>query len=530
MRKLILFSTLFVIAFNIFAQNVTILPNGITPAFHPLIPRLSYSSIIALPSPKVGDLAVDTTYQCMRFFNGAKWVYFLTSENREAPSTVKKMGGMLDDAANSVAVDANGNVFITGYFTSNANFGSFNISPYGGGDIFLVKCNPSGTVLWVRKAGGPSYLDIGNAVAVDNAGNAYITGGFRGTATFEPSNVTITSNSNSNDIYLAKYDTNGSLIWVTSAGGTLTDEAKDVVVDDNGNCFITGRFNGSMTIGSSTVTSAGGSDYFVAKYAAVNGAFSGIIKGGGASDDIGETIVSDNAGIYIAGTFQGKAGFGTDSTISAGGKDIFLVKYDNSLNYSRKFTTGNTGDDYVGDLAYLKKIRRARAGIYNGSILLTGWFSSSSLSFDTTTLSNTFTDGSSDAYIARFSPIFEVDWAKSAGGTGNDVSYGITTDKDGNSYIAGSYTGDALFDNQSLSSNSNTNRKIFYAKYNDSGSLVSVLGPADNTGDSDGSSLAIDNSGILTVVGYFSGSFTLGNISLTSSGARNILQWSILGN
>lgn len=525
MKKPILFFTLLLVYASALAQNVTIAPGGITPELNPLIPRLSYKAILSLPSPKTGDLAVDTTYKCMRFFNGARWLYFLMGDGTSLPSNAQKFGGPTDDAANGVAVDANGNTYITGYYTGTAVFGSQSIAEYGGGDLFVVKLNVAGDVQWVRRAGGASYLDLGNAIAVDDSANVYITGGFRGTAAFGSGNLI--SNTNSVDAFILKYDTNGNFKWASRTGGQLTDEAKDIVLDGNGNGYITGYFNGSFTVGSSTLTSAGGKDYFVAKFSTNTGTFISGMSGGGTADDEGKTIAFDGTNINVAGSFQGTATFGSETAASVGGTDIFLAKYSPSLVFSRKLTAGGTGNDLPTNVIYIARPFTHERVLYQGSIILTGYYGSGSISFGAATLTNA---GNNDILLVKLSSAYDVVWVRGAGGTGKDEAKGLAADKNGNLYITGSSVGNAVFETMSLPSLGNSDDKIYYAKYDYTGNILAVTGPVSNISTTYGTSMCIDTNGFLSIVGYFSGSVTLGSSTVTTTANRNILRWSISEN
>jgi hypothetical protein len=461
----------------------------------------------------------------MRFFNGARWLYFLMGDGTSLPSNAQKFGGPTDDAANSVAVDANGNTYITGYYTGTAVFGSQSIAEYGGGDLFVAKLNVAGEVQWVRRAGGASYLDLGNAIAVDDSANVYITGGFRGTSAF--GTVNLTSTLNSTDVFILKYDTNGNFKWANRMGGQQTDEGKDIVLDGNGNGYITGYFNDSFTVGSSTLTSAGGKDYFIARFSTNTGSFINAVSGGGTSDDEGKTIAFDGANINVAGSFQGTATFGSETAASAGGTDIFLVKYSPSLVYSRKLTAGGTGNDLPANLIYVARPFNHERVLYQGSIILTGYYSSTSLSFGSATLTN---GGNNDILLVKLSSAYDVIWAKGAGGTGKDEAKGLAADKNGNLYITGSSAGNAVFETMSLPALSNAYDKIYYAKYDYNGNILAVTGPVSNTNTSYGTSLCIDTNGFLSVVGYFSGSVTLGSSTITTTANRNILRWSVSEN
>ena len=209
-------------------------------------------------------------------------------------------------------------------------------------DIFIAKYDPNGNIIWVRKAGGSSY-DEGNDIATDGAGNSYVTGPFRGTATFGNTQI---SSGGSSDIFIAKYDANGNLLWVRKAGGTGEDSGNDITIDNSGNCYMTGTFRSTATFGTTQIISSGAEDIFTAKYDA-NGNLLWVRKAGGTSNDFSNDISADNSeNCYVTGTFKNTATFGTTQIISSGAEDIFTAKYDANGNLVWVNKTGATYSDF----------------------------------------------------------------------------------------------------------------------------------------------------------------------------------------
>src|SRR5207247_1001404 len=129
------------------------------------------------------------------------------------------VGGTLDDVGNGIAVDGATNVYVTGYFADIVTFGGTNLTAAGTNDfsdIFLAKYDAAGNFLWVRQAGGTGD-DRGNGVAVDAGGNVSITGQFIGTAAFGGGNLI--ASGNGPDIFVSRYSSSGNLLWARRAGG-----------------------------------------------------------------------------------------------------------------------------------------------------------------------------------------------------------------------------------------------------------------------------------------------------------------------
>lgn len=227
----------------------------------------------------------------------------------------------------SIATDANGNIYITGYFNGTASFGTVSItnpiSSYY--DIFLAKYSSNGTLAWVQSAGG-NKTDRANSVAVDASGNVYITGDYSGTATF--GSISKTSVSASQDMFVAKYNNSGIVQWVQSAGGPSSDYGNSIVVDAAGDAYITGGFAGTATFGTTIKTPVGGNDIFVAKYTTAGVLALVQSAGGISNDYVTSIAVDVSGKIYVAGYHEGTIQFGAINKTAVGSFDIFVAKYD----------------------------------------------------------------------------------------------------------------------------------------------------------------------------------------------------------
>jgi len=175
-------------------------------------------------------------------------------------------GGSGSDQANAVKVDQLGNQYVTGYFSGNASFGSRVLSSAGGRDIFLAKFAPGGQLIWLVQAGGTSD-DAGNDLALDRAGNIYVTGSFANSASFRSTNGGVRTakgtpyNSsvslyNIGTIFLAKYKSDGELLWINI--GTIPQGDWDVneglgvaAVPETGTVYLTGTSSSETTFSSS---------------------------------------------------------------------------------------------------------------------------------------------------------------------------------------------------------------------------------------------------------------------------------------
>jgi PKD repeat protein len=256
--------------------------------------------------------------------------------------------GTYDDWGNGIAVDGVGNTWLTGNFDGTASFGPYSLTSAGGWDVFAAKLDPAGNFLWAHRAGGEGF-DNGNGIAVDGAGNALLTGEFQSTADFGSHTLTTAG---SDDIFAAKLDPAGNFLWAVRAGGTSSEDGNDIAVDGAGNSWLTGAFHSSTaTFGPFTLTSAGSPDIFAAKLDPA-GNFLWAVRAGGTSGEAGWGIAVDGAGnAWLTGGFLGEASFGLYTLTSAGSGDIFAAKLDPAGNFLWAVRAGGTGNDRCWGIA-----------------------------------------------------------------------------------------------------------------------------------------------------------------------------------
>ncbi len=166
-----------------------------------------------------------------------------------------------------VCTDPSGNVYITGEFSGSIKFGVYTLTNgAGAGSLFLTKYDNSGNVLWAKNANGVStYGPIAYAVSTDAAGNVFVTG-ISNSPYITFGTYTLT-NSGNYDLFLAKYDSNGNFLWAKSAIGSGDEGGASVSCDASGNSFITGDFTSpTLVFGSYTLTNMGSNDIYLAKY------------------------------------------------------------------------------------------------------------------------------------------------------------------------------------------------------------------------------------------------------------------------
>jgi len=177
-------------------------------------------------------------------------------------SWAESFGGTSQDRGNGIAVDASGSSYTTGFFEGTMTVGNTTLTSAGSRDMFMIKLDPDGNPVWAQSFGGTSF-DQGNGIAVDASGSSYTTGSFQGTMMV--GNTTLISSADSGDLFMIKLDPDGNPVWAQSFGATEYDVGYSITVDASGSSYTTGLFGGTMTVGNTTLTSAGSGDIFMIK-------------------------------------------------------------------------------------------------------------------------------------------------------------------------------------------------------------------------------------------------------------------------
>lgn len=286
------------------------------------------------------------------------------------------------DNATSIAVDASGNVYVSGYSTGSGS----------GYDFTTIKYDPTGVELWVQRYNGSAnFGDQVNSIAVDALGNVYITG---------PS----IDNGESSNFTTIKYSSSGSQMWVQSYNGpgNNTDISFDIALDNSGNVFVTGSSTGSGSF----------LDYAVIKYNS-----SGIqqwvqrYNGTGNYVDQAYSVDVDSQGnVCITGTSR--------ETVS--GNDCTTIKYNSSgtQQWIQKYNGPGNLNDQANSLIF----------DVSGNVYITG--------------SCIDIENNMNFVTVKYNSSGVQQWAQSYVGSGNgiDIAYDITVDPYGNAYVTGNIT------------------------------------------------------------------------------------------
>ena len=402
-----------------------------------------------------------------------------------------------------MAVDGAGNSVITGYFQGSIDFGGGALTSAGGNDVFVAKFDGAGNHQWSKRF-GDSTFQSGWGVAFDTGGNVLLTGYFYGTITFGP-NAPIHTSSGQADIFVAKLDPNGNLLWSKSFVGLANSSewCRTITADGNDDVYIGGWFNNTIDFGGGPLTSTGGSDAYIAKFTS-NGTYSGSAHYGSAENQQLYGLATDSANnLLVTGSFSGTIDFGsgTNALTSAGGSDLFIAKI------------GPTGtalwSQGFGDGA--QQVGYSVATDPDANVVISGYFLGN-VDFGGGTLQGA---GGTDAVVAKFDGAGNHLWSKALGNSSSQLAQGVATDGGGNVIVTGQSTGQIDFGGGPLGSG--TSPEAFLVKLSAGGThLWSQL--FDGSSIQAGYGVGTDSTGYVYMTGYFGDSINLGGGPLMSQG------------
>lgn len=382
------------------------------------------------------------------------------------------IGGTGNEAVTAMAIDSSGSCYITGRFAGTVDFdpgaGTSTITSSGPFDVYIVKLNTSGNLLWAKNFGG-TFGTFVNDISIDASGSVYTIGTFQTTTDFDPSAAVYNLVSAGGQApYMAKLDASGNFVWALNTGFSISA----LNIDINNALYLTGIFNDTTDFDidptqTANLISLGGSDIYIAKFD-TDANFVWVKSVGGTDNESPGAINTDAVGnIIICGTFVGTVDFdpgagianltavGTGSNLS----DMFFLKLDDAANYVWAKRIGGNSIDFPTDIDTDNA----------GNVYFCGQFKSSVVDFDpdpTVTFNLNGTFSSYDAFVLILSTTGNFIYAYEIGGpsNGDDEAGGIFVNPSGSFYVTGSFYGPIDFDpgtgTNTLSGNGNTDAYV----------------------------------------------------------------------
>jgi gliding motility-associated-like protein len=420
------------------------------------------------------------------------------------PKWVDDMGGTGSSIVAAEKIDKQNNTYITGIFSGSVDFdpsptGVKMLSSVNGSvDIYVAKYDTNGALIWAVAIGGAG-TEQPDGIDLDANGNVSIAGLYDspvldanpGAGTF---NLT---NQGGNDMFLINLDVNGNFLWAKSVGGSGTDYANKVAIDNQGDKIIGGQFQSTVTLGATNLTANGTFGGLVAKYDPTGNLLWAFSLGQTGDNGIRGVTADSNSDIVVSGAFSGTVNFnplGAPYNLTATGNESFVAKY-----------------NAAGQLLWVQPINGAVSGYSinicvdsNNNIYAVAPFSFT-LTFNG---NNTLTaKGAQDVSLSKFSSNGTFQWAEDIGGAGaNATNNGITVSNDNNIYISGYFTGSVDFDPSAAVSliTYHGQRDLFLVKYDTNGAYQWAIGAGNSTCNNTlGRSIGVDSNNDVLLGGSF---------------------------
>lgn len=333
------------------------------------------------------------------------------------------------------------------------------------------------TFEWAHAFGGPQS-DPPSDVGVDSEGNLYFVGGFSGTADFDPSinNYNLTA-AGSLDIFIAKYSSEGTLLWAKSLGSGGSDTADNIIIGSNDEIYISGTFDGMVDFdpngGVSALSSNGWQDCFLMRISNEGDLLWARSFGASELDLVQGLHLDQNGNVLIAGYFNGEVNFNPNAAPiiynAVGDNDVFVCKYDANGNLLWAKQLSGSGS------AFAKGITCDS----NNNIYFAGYFT---LEMDCDPNSGEQiinSNGLNDAYMIKLNENGEFVWSKSFGAWSEDRIFAIEIATNDRLYVGGYYRGDVDFDpneGEILIPSTNGSEDYFIQQFDLDGNLIWAQG------------------------------------------------------
>lgn len=347
-----------------------------------------------------------------------------------------------------IALDSSGNSYLTGRFQGTLDCdpgpGVVNITSAGGYDIFVMKLDANGDLVWAESFGAANG-DYGYGIAVDSTGNVHVAGDFSDTVDFDPGAGVFNMTSDGfTDMFVLKLDTNGALVWAVDMGGPLPDTAYDIAVSDTGRVVVAGFFQDTAAVEPGafplTVTSAGSRDIYISTLEPDGTLYWAWGIGGVAADRATGVAVDNNRDVLLTGDFEDTVDFeigaGVTSLTPVGAQNSYILKLDEGGMFQWVAGIIATGSTHAEQVTVDT----------SGNVYGTGFYMAT-VDLDPGAGTANFTaSGGTDIYVSKLTSNGDYVWGRGLGGSGSDEGYGIAVDGSGSVYTSGFFSSTVDFD------------------------------------------------------------------------------------
>jgi hypothetical protein len=399
-----------------------------------------------------------------------------------------------------VAPDASGNVLLAGGFDGSMNFGGDELPTAGKYDAFVAKFASDGKHIWSRKFGDASTQAV-RAIAVDPDGNIVVVGEFEGALDLGEGSLT---SAGETDIFVAKFDSSGELVWGKRFGDAAFQRPERVAVGPGGGVVVSGSFEGTLNFGGPPLVSAGNEDAFIVSFGPSGDHIWSKRFGDGNFDQVATGVVMDNAGaLFVTGFFRGTIDLAGGLTTNSS-NDAFIIKFDaasGDVLWGKKFGSsfGHEGGGWVGSLP-------------TGELLLVGAFNEY-LDVVGATIS---TAGGSDIFVLKLTASGDPLWIRGFGSNLNEAPFDVALSPDGRLALGGVFGESIDFGGGPLLSVGNDD--LFLAEIDQDGNHIWSRRYGGEPDAGLISSVAFGAPGVLFASGLFTSTVDLGGGSLSSKG------------
>jgi hypothetical protein len=431
----------------------------------------------------------------------------------------KHGGGSSYDFIRCVTTDSKSNTYIAGFFTDSANLNLSEGSPYsiskGYRDAFITKISPQGIALWTKTFGGIDY-DLIQAIDVDELDNVYITGFFS-----ESMNIDFGSSSSNfiskgdRDAFVGKLSSSGEMMWFKTLGAAGEDYGT-CISTKNGKVCIGGTFNQTILLdefsSTNSLISNGGRDAYVICLDTLGNYIWSVDYGGSLSDYNYAVEINENGSVFASGSFRNLVDFDPGPNFDYHGSTGLSDSYLLKLDPNGNFNWCNTLGG-VGNDTYrdieLKDDKIYVSGFFSDSVNL--------VLFDNST-ETIKSLGGFDIIVSQYDTSAQLRWSKTAGSINDDYSYALKSDGQG-IVVQGTFSDTLFLEDSNEKLISKGSNDIFLLKINELSNFnwsISTGGLAAEYP----AGFDISSSGKIVSAGYFYGDGDFGYDSPTILNSR----------